>query len=124
MISAPIIKDNYVYGVDFFGDVRCLDLSTGLRIWNDKGIVPYGRFVNAHLIKQGDKTWAYNEKGELILCEFSPEGYKDLGRAKLIDPFRVSPNPRGGVNWAFPAFSGRKILARSDNKLVCYELKE
>jgi len=124
MISAPIIKDNYVYGVDFFGDVRCLDLSTGQRIWNDNGIVPYGRFVNAHLIKQGDNTWAFNEKGELILCEFSPEGYKDLGRAKLIDPFRVSPNPRGGVNWAFPAFSGRKILARSDNKLVCYELKE
>lgn len=124
MISAPVIKDNYVYGVDFFGDVRCLDLATGRRIWNDKGIVPDGRFVNAHLIKQGDRTWAFNEKGELILCKFSPEGYKDLGRAKIIDPFRVSPNPRGGVNWAFPAFSGRRIYARSDNKLVCYELKD
>jgi hypothetical protein len=39
-----------------------------------------------------------------------------------VKPVRVSPNPRGGVNWAFPAFAGRKIYARSDAKLVCWEL--
>ena len=63
-----------------------------------------------------------NEKGELILGKLSPEGFDEMGRVELLKPHRVSPNPRGGVNWAFPAFSGRTIIARSDALLICYEV--
>lgn len=122
IISTPFIKDKYVYGVDSYGELRCLDLMTGDRIWTDSTLVPYGRWSNAHFVFQNESIWAFNEKGELILGEYTPAGFKDLGRLELLKPVSVSPNPRGGVNWAFPAFSARKIYARSDSLLVCYEI--
>lgn len=122
IISTPFIKDGYVYGIDSYGEFRCLDLLTGDRVWTDSTLTPYGRWSNAHCIHQEDRIWAFNEKGELVLGEVSPEGFTDLGRVKLVDPVRISPNPRGGVNWAFPAFQGRRIFARSDAKLVCWEV--
>jgi outer membrane protein assembly factor BamB len=122
IISTPFIQDDYVYGVDSYGELRCLDLMTGDRIWTDSTLVPFGRWSNAHFVRQNDKVWAFNEKGELVLGEYSPAGFNDLGRVELIKPVPVSPNPRGGVNWSFPAFSGRRIYARSDALLVCYEL--
>lgn len=121
-ISTPVIQDGYIYGIDSYGEFRCLEMMTGDRIWTDSTLVPYGRWANAHFVKQGRKIWSFNELGELILGELSPSGFRDLGRVEIIKPVNVSPNPRGGINWAHPAFSGRKIYARSDAKLVCYEL--
>ena len=121
-ISTPVIYNDHVYGVDSYGEFRCLELLTGDRMWTDTTLVPHGRWANAHLIKQGEKTWAFNELGELILAKLSPEGFGDLGRVQLVKPVQVSPNPRGGVNWSHPAFTGRRIYARSDALLVCYEL--
>jgi len=121
-ISTPLIKDGYVYGVDSYGEFRCLEMLSGDRVWTDSTLVPYSRWANAHLIRQGEKTWAFNELGDLILADLSPEGFRDLGRVRLLDPYRVSPNPRGGVNWAHPAFTGKFIFARSDAQLVCYQV--
>ncbi len=121
-MSTPVIYGDYVYGIDSYGELRCLELLTGDRIWSDTTLVPYGRWANAHLVTQGDKTWAFNELGELILTKLTPEGFTDLGRVELVKPFKVSPNPRDGVNWAHPAFAGRRIYARSDAALVCYEV--
>lgn len=123
-ISTPVIQDGYIYGIDSYGEFRCLEMMTGDRIWTDSTLVPYGRWANAHFVRQGKKIWSFNELGELILGEFSPAGFRDLGRVEIIKPVSVSPNPRGGVNWAHPAFVRRRIYARSDAKLVCYELRE
>ncbi|HEC43921.1 MAG TPA: dehydrogenase [Bacteroides sp.] len=121
-ISTPFIQGDYIYGIDSYGEFRCLEMTKGDRVWTDKTLVPVGRWANAHLVRQDDKIWAFNELGELVLGEISESGFKDLGRVELVKPVSVSPNPRGGVNWSHPAFSGRKIFARSDAKLVCYEL--
>ncbi len=123
-ISTPLIQEGYIYGIDSYGEFRCLDLKNGDRIWTDSTLVPFGRWANAHLVKQAGNFWAFNELGELILGKLSPAGFKDMGRVTLILPVKLSPNPRGGVTWAHPAFAGRKIYARSDERLVCYEILE
>lgn len=121
-ISTPVIEGNYVYGLDSYGEMRCLDLLTGDRIWEDNTLVPHGRWVNVHFVRQGDKIWAFNEVGELILCKLSPGGFRDLGRVRLIEPAKNSGLPRNGVCWAHPAFSGDRIYVRNDEKLVCFQL--
>ncbi len=121
-ISTPQIRNGYVYGVGSYGETRCLDLLTGERIWEDLSLVPKARWANVHLVQQGEKSWGFNELGELLLGQFTPEGYKDLGRVKLIDPVRISPNPRNGVCWAHPAFSGHRVFIRSDEQLVCVQI--
>ena len=118
-ISTPLIKDGYVYGIDSYGEARCLELVTGERLWENLTLVPKERWANVHLVTEGEKIWGFNELGELLLGEFSPKGYKDLGRAKVIDPVKISPNPRNGVCWAYPAFSGHRIFVRSDARLTC-----
>lgn len=121
-VSTPLIRDGYVYGIDSYGEARCLDLVTGERIWEDLTLVPLGRWANVHLVWQGEKVWGFNELGELLLGRLTPRGYVDLGRAKLITPVRISPNPRNGVCWAHPAFVGNRVFVRSDEKLVCIQI--
>ena len=122
-ISTPIVEDGYVYGVDSYGEVRCLDLLSGDRLWEALNLVPRGRWANIHFIRQGKKVWGFSETGELLLGMLSPNGYRDLGRVKVIDPVKISPNPRNGVCWAHPAFSESRIFLRSDAELVCIEIK-
>ena len=122
-ISTPFVSNGYIYGIDSYGEVRCLDLLTGDRLWEDHSLVPRGRWANVHFVTQGEKVWGFNERGELLLGQFTPEGYRDLGRVKVIDPVRISPNPRNGVTWAHPAFSGDRIWFRSDSRLVCIGIK-
>lgn len=123
IISTPMIDSGYVYGIDSYGEFRCLDLPGGERVWTDSTLVPYGRWANAHLVRQADKIWGFNELGELVMGKVSPAGFTDLGRVKLLEPVPVSPNPRGGVNWAHPAFDRNRIFARSDALLAAFKLK-
>jgi outer membrane protein assembly factor BamB len=121
-ISTPLIRGEYVYGLDSYGELRCLELATGDRVWENLSLVPKARWANVHLITQGEKVWGFNELGELLLGELTPQGYNDLGRVKVIDPVKISPNPRDGVCWAHPAFAGNRIFLRSDEKLICIEV--
>ncbi|MCP4311184.1 MAG: PQQ-binding-like beta-propeller repeat protein [Bacteroidetes bacterium] len=123
-ISTPTIGGDFIYGIDSYGEARCLDLETGDRIWEDLTLVPSERWGNVHMVKQGELVWGFNESGELLLGKFTPEGYRDLGRVLVIDPVKISPNPRNGVNWAHPAFSGNRVFVRSDSMLVCLQIKE
>lgn len=121
-ISTPFIRDGYVYGIDSYGEARCLELITGDRIWEDLTLVPVDRWANVHFIPQGERVWGFNETGELLYGEFTPSGYRDLGRVKVIDPVRISPNPRNGVCWAHPAFVRDRIFLRNDEKLICIQV--
>ncbi len=121
-ISTPILQNGYVYGICSYGETRCIELLTGERIWENLTLVPRERWANVHLVKQGDRVWGFNEAGELLLGLFCPEGYRDLGRVRIIDPIKISPNPRNGVTWAHPAFSGNRVYVRNDSRIVCIEI--
>ena len=121
-ISTPMIRGDHVYGIGSYGEARCLDLKSGERIWENLSLVAPERWANVHLVNQGNQTWGFNETGELLLGKFIPEGYLDQGRVRVIDPVKISPNPRNGVNWAHPAFSGSYVFVRSDSRLICIQI--
>jgi outer membrane protein assembly factor BamB len=122
-ISTALIKDDYIYGIDSYGQMRCLDLLTGNRIWEDLTAVNKDRWANIHLVQNGDITWMFNEHGELIISELSPKGFHEISRAKLIEPTTVQLNRKGiGVTWSHPAFANKCVFIRSDKELVCGDL--
>ena len=121
-ISTPILQGDYVYGVDSYGELRCLDLKTGDRVWEDLTAVPKARWSNIHMVRNGDKVWMFNERGELIISRLSPDGFHEISRAKLIDPTEDQLGQRGGVCWSHPAFANQHIYARNDKELVCADL--
>ena len=121
-ISTPIIQGNYIYGVDSHGELRCLDLLTGDRIWENLQAVPKDRWSNIHMVRHEDKIWMFNERGELIVSKLSPEGFHEISRAKIIEPTEGQLNRRGGVCWSHPAFAYRNIYVRNDRELICVDL--
>jgi outer membrane protein assembly factor BamB len=125
VISTPLIKDEYIYGTDSYGELRCLRLDNGDRLWENSSAVNRNRWANIHFIDQGQRTWMFNEHGELIISELSPKGVTILSRAKLIEPTTGQLNRNGtGVTWSHPAFANRHVFARNDNRLVCAFLGE
>ena len=120
--STPYVDGNHIYGADSRGILRCLRLDTGLQVWEDGSAVPEGRFATVHLIPGGDRTWLFNERGELIIARLTPEGYHEISRAKLIEPTLEQFRQRGGVTWSHPAFAYRHVFARNDKELVCADL--
>ncbi len=123
--ATPLIDGQYIYGTDGRGILRCLRLKTGEQLWEDESVVKPDRFGTAHLISGVDRTWIFNEKGELIISRLSPDGFKEISRAKLIEPTRDQmPGRRGGVTWSHPAFAYRHVFARNDKELVCADLAQ
>jgi outer membrane protein assembly factor BamB len=121
-ISTPILEGEYIYGVDSYGELRCLDLHTGNRIWESLEVVPKARWANVYLIRQEDKVWMFNERGELIISKLSPRGYQEISRAKLIEPTEGQLGQRGGVCWSHPAFAYKHVFVRNDEELLCADL--
>jgi outer membrane protein assembly factor BamB len=124
MISTPVIDGDYVYGVDSYGELRCLNANTGERIWESQQAVPRGRWSNIHIVRHGDRYVMFNERGDLIFARLSPEGYEEISRTKLLEPTTGQLNQRGGVCWSHPAFANRHVFARNDEELVCARLAE
>jgi outer membrane protein assembly factor BamB len=123
MFATPVLKDDHLYGINYFGELRCLDAKTGDTVWEDTTVIPKAMWASAHLIQHGDKVWIFNERGQLIIAELSPKGYKEISRAQLISPTRGQLNQRGGVAWSHPAFAYQHVFARNDEELICASLK-
>ena len=122
MISTPLIKGDHIYGVDSYGELRCLELKTGDRIWEDTTAVPRARWATIHTFRDGDREIMLNDQGELIFATLTPDGFREHSRTKLLDPTRRQLPRRGGVTWAHPAIANGVIFARSDNELVAAPL--
>lgn len=122
MIGTPVMIDDYLYGVDSYGELRCLDAATGRRIWEDLTATPRARWSTIHMVRQADRFWMFNERGELIIARLSPKGFTEISRTKLLEPTTAQLSQRGGVCWSHPAFANRCIFARNDRQLVCASL--
>jgi outer membrane protein assembly factor BamB len=124
IISTPFLEDGYVYGVCSYGQLRCLKADTGERLWETLQATTLNgketRWANAFLIKNGDRFFLANEKGDLIIAKLSPKGYEEISRAHLLDP--TNHDPGRDVVWSHPAFANRSVYARNDQEIVCANL--
>jgi len=122
IISTPVFENGYIYGVDSYGELRCLDARDGSRVWEDTTAVPTARWSTIHFVKNGDRFFLFNERGELIIAKLSPKRYEEISRTKLLEPTIDQLPQRGGVCWSHPAFANKHIFARNDKELVCASL--
>ncbi len=123
IISTPLFIGDHLYGADSYGELRCLSSETGDRIWEDLTATPKARWSNLHFVQNGDRTWMFNERGELIISKLSPQGFEEISRTKLIEPTKYQLNQRNGVCWAHPAFANRHVIIRNDKEIVCASLE-
>ncbi len=126
IISTPIYLGDHVYGVDSYGELRCLEAKTGRRVWEDQTATPKARWSTIHFVlhEPTGNVWMLNERGELLITRLSPKGIEEIGRQPLLEPTTEQLRQRGGVCWSHPAFADRCVFARNDKELVCAELKD
>lgn len=109
--STPVLVDGFLYGIDGRQEggraaLRCVEWGTGKVKWTKEG---YGC---AGLIAAGGLVLASVESGDVVLFEPSPDGYKELARATVLDsPVR-----------ALPALAGGILFVRDGKKLVALEV--
>jgi outer membrane protein assembly factor BamB len=123
ILCTPFLEDGYVYGVCSYGQLRCLNAQTGQRVWETFQATTSGasvRWANAFIVKNADRFFLFNERGDLIIARLSPKGYDEISRAHLLDP--VNKDPGRPVVWSHPAFANRRVYARNDRELVCADL--
>ena len=125
VIPDVLVMNGLAFGVQPDGELRCLELATGRRLWETTDLMPKAWHATMHLVRagdEGDRAWIFTELGELILARLTAEGCRTLARAKLIDP-TPEGGPRGrSVAWAHPAFAYRRVFARNDRELVAADL--
>jgi len=122
IIATPLVLDDHVYGTDSYGELRCLRLADGERVWEDLTAVPRIRWGTIHMVQNGEITWMFNDRGELLRARLSPDGFEELDRAPLIAPTTGQLARRDGVCWSHPAFANRHVFVRNDEELVCADL--
>jgi outer membrane protein assembly factor BamB len=120
LMSTPALVDGHLYGVCSYGHLRCLDATSGERIWETLAATGEGRWWTAFLVRHADRFFLFNEQGELILAELSPEGYREIGRAPLIEP--TAKAGRRTIVWSHPAFADRAVYVRNDRQIVSADL--
>ena len=106
-INSPVLWNDHVYGVDDQtgnGRLVCLELGNGRMAWSERSV------AGGALIAAGGKLIVLSEKGELVVAEASPEGFKPVSRAQVL----------GGRCWVQPTLANGLIYAKNNQgDLVC-----
>ena len=90
----------------------CIEWKTGKTVWNkDRGP---GRESAAVIAADGNLYFRYQD-GIMALISATPGGYKENGSFKL--PFVDGPS------WPHPAIEAGKLYLRSQDVLMCFDLK-
>lgn len=118
LMAAPVFKDGYGYAFGSNGDLRCFKQASGEELWQTYDPVAKKKTDcgTAFIVPQGDRYVLFNDSGELIFAQLTPEGYEEIDRAKILDAAGFA---RGrDIVWSHPAFAGGSVFARNDKEMV------
>ncbi|MBL8814535.1 MAG: PQQ-like beta-propeller repeat protein [Planctomyces sp.] len=120
IMPTPVVREDFIFGICSYGQMRCLKTGTGERVWESLDATGSGRWWNAFIVPQGDRYFIHNEQGDLIIANLGGEGYREVSRAKLVEPTR--PVQRRMTIWSHPAFAMKSVFARNDKEIVRIDL--
>lgn len=128
LMAAPVFTHGHIYGVDFRGELVCIDSATGARKWesllpayNDASAEPRNwATVFITPTTEPDQYFLANDQGEFILAKLTPTGYTEISRTRLLEPTNRDANTP--VLWCAPAYSNKSMFWRNDKELICVSL--
>ena len=79
-----VILGDYVYGLDSYGAMRCLDLQNGDRVWEDQTLVDEGRWATAFFVQNGSGPGCLPKRGARDWQPFTE---------RISEPFQDKADP-------------------------------
>jgi outer membrane protein assembly factor BamB len=105
--NTGVLIDSCLYGFDD-STLKCIDLETGIQKWEQGGL------GKGSLSAAEGKLVVLSDKGELVIADASPAGFKELARTQVLT----------GKCWTSPAIANHKIYCRNaKGTLVCLTVK-
>ncbi len=126
LVTTPVVDGDYIYGIGSYGHLRCLDARTGTRVWETLDLTKENaRWASGQIVRHEDRYFINNDRGELVIARFTPEGYEELDRATLMRPTNPLRRRRefGAVHWTHPAYANRHMIIRNDEEIVRFSLE-
>ncbi len=109
--ATSVYHDGYLYGYhgrqEYNPSFRAVELRTGTVRWSED------RFHAGTVTLAGDRLLILRETGELILADASPDRFRPIARAQVLDP----------PVRAYPALANGYLYARNEDTLVCLDLR-
>ncbi len=103
---------DHFFGLDNVGSagpvthLACVNAKTGEPVWRE------ARFGKSNLIYADGKLFMTTMKGEIVLVAANTDGFKELGRAKVM-----------GMTRQAPALSNGLLYVRDDKELICFDVR-
>jgi outer membrane protein assembly factor BamB len=109
--ATSVHRDGILYGYhgrqEFGPSLRAVELRTGKVRWSEE------RFRAGSITLAGERLLIVRERGEMILAPASPDGFKPIVRAQVLQ----------GTVRAYPALADGYVYLRNDDTLVCLDLR-
>ncbi len=118
--STALLRGDHVYSARYTGELVCLEAATGEQVWEDKTITTLQNGSSIHITPCGNTDFLFTDRGDLISAHLSPGGYREISRARLLEP--TSPFGDRKCVWTAPAYAHRHVFARNDTEIVCASL--
>lgn len=106
---SPIWSDGYLYGIRADGQFVCLGVD-GKVVWASG---PEADFGLGPLLMADGLVFALSDEGRLAAIEVTPDGYKPLAEAQVMEGHEV---------WAPLALAGGRLLARDLTRMICLDV--
>jgi outer membrane protein assembly factor BamB len=111
LMSTPLCRAGHVYALDKKDGLKCVEMATGKVKWDKEHVTPRERNPQAALVWTGDRALIFNARGELLLAQLTPKGYRQISKTAVFER-----------TWANPAFADKCLFARSDKAIICVPL--
>jgi len=105
-LATPVLVGGHLYGQGPARNFICVETSTGQQKWSQSG---FGEVTST--ITDGRRLLLLSDRGEAILTDASPEGWKELGRFQAC-----------GKTFVHPAYSEGVLYVRDSRELVAWRL--
>jgi len=107
--NCSVFWKGYIYGFEESSKLKCIDFNDGSVKWSEEGLG-----TGALMMSADGRMIITSDKGELVIAQASPNGFKAVARAQIL--------PRSKC-WTTPTLANGKIYARNANgDMVCVDV--
>ncbi len=110
--QTPVIHEGYLYGLDNNGSAGPITNLVCIRLKDQKTMWQKARFGKSNLILADGKLFLTTMNGDVVIVEATPNEFKELGRATIIETTRQAPSLANGY-----------LFVRDDKDVVCIDVR-
>jgi len=110
--QTPVIHEGHLYGLDNGGSAGPITNLVCLRLTDHTTVWQKNRFGKSNLMLADGKLFLTTMEGEVVIVEASPEEFRELSRATIMDTTRQAP-----------ALADGHLFVCDDKEVVCINVK-